>query len=123
MAERVLDNAPRLAMAVADALWEDFHGRGPGSDTWWHGQAAAIDRRLVDEGLPSLGEPADLFAVVRAYRIAVDRTNPFAPPTPPAAEITFWAAFEEEHGLGVLTDGLQVLGLGVAGEVERFVTR
>jgi hypothetical protein len=38
----------------------------------------------------------------------------------PVAELTFAAVFEEEHGLGVLTDGEGVLGIGYVADVQPF---
>jgi hypothetical protein len=36
----------------------------------------------------------------------------------PLAELSFHAAFEEEHGVGILTDGRQVVGIGYLADVE-----
>ena len=38
----------------------------------------------------------------------------------PVAELTFAALFEEEHGVGVLTDGKEILGTGYMGEAAAF---
>ncbi|MFN9912578.1 MAG: hypothetical protein ACK53L_08340, partial [Pirellulaceae bacterium] len=38
----------------------------------------------------------------------------------PLAMINFSSYFEDEHGLGVLTNGTSVLGLGYAGEASPY---
>ena len=38
----------------------------------------------------------------------------------PIAELTFAAAFDPEHGVGVLTDGKKILGTGYSGDAEQF---
>ena len=38
----------------------------------------------------------------------------------PVVELSFHAAFEVEHGVGVLTDGETILGLGYSADVTPF---
>jgi hypothetical protein len=41
----------------------------------------------------------------------------------PVVELSFHAAFEEEHGVGVLTDGNTILGTGYSVDVRPFKRR
>ena len=38
----------------------------------------------------------------------------------PLAELSFAAAFEEEHGVGILTDGKAIIGIGYSSDVTPF---
>ena len=38
----------------------------------------------------------------------------------PVVEMSFAAAFEEEHGVGILTDGKTILGTGYQSSVSLF---
>jgi hypothetical protein len=38
----------------------------------------------------------------------------------PLAELSFAAAFEEEHGVGILTDGKAIVGIGYSSDVKPF---
>ena len=113
LARRVLADPARLAQAVAAALWDDFGGRGPGSGMWWRDDLAAV-AEAAGEGDPPAG-PADVPGLLRLNAIVVRESG-----GRPVAELAFWPAFEEEHGVGVLTDGERVLGLGYSGDAKPF---
>ncbi len=36
------------------------------------------------------------------------------------AEFNYYAGFDVEHGIGVLTDGVDILGIGYASDASRF---
>ena len=116
LVKRLLANQAALAAKVADALWADFNGAGPDSGTYWHGE---LD--LVTHGMES-GEPPrnarDLFKLMGLSEIRIRKPAPRA--QPPLAELNFHAAFEEEHGVGVLTDALEIRGLGFSSDVTPF---
>ena len=38
----------------------------------------------------------------------------------PIVELSFGAAFEEEHGVGILTDGAKIIGIGYSYDVTPF---
>jgi len=119
LVRKVLANQNKLLTAVITALWEDFNDRGPDSGMWWHGDL----RNVIDWGmkfqqdlktisadirdLPPLNSPDALLAWMRLSRIThrrhVSRCDQ------PVVELSFVAAFEPEHGVGVLTDGDAIL--------------
>ena len=60
----------------------------------------------------------DLKKVLEPKNLTIRRD--FAPPTPWIAELNFNAGFDVEHGVGVLTDGVEILGIGYSSDATRF---
>jgi hypothetical protein len=118
VAERVLVNHKSLVGVVTRALWEDFNGRGPDSGMWWHGDLEAVAKSFKSHKLPPPTKPEDLLAVMQPSGVLVRETFPGY--DSPMVELTFHAAFEEEHGVSVLTDGNSVLGIGYNLDVMPF---
>ena len=110
LAEKLVTDPERLVTMVTTALWEDFNGRGPSSGMWWHGDVESIDRNYRQMKLPSPKEPDDLFSVLQLTGVTVFDEwwdHPAA-----IGYLDFLAAFEEEHGVSILTRGDEVLGTG-----------
>src|SRR5437868_5775706 len=99
-----------------DAEVETLMGAGPDSGTYWHGELDQVTR-----GIES-GEPPrnarDLFRLMGLSEIRIRKPAPRA--QPPLAELNFDAAFQEEHGVGVLTDAWEIRGLGFSSDVTPF---
>ena len=115
VAERVLAEPRELVKTVVAALWDEFNGRGPDSGMWWRGGMDAVRTAFKNAKLPPLRRPDDLLPSMQLHSINVC-SEVFDYPRP-VADLTFRAAFEKEHGVSVLTDGDQVLGLGHANDV------
>jgi hypothetical protein len=113
VAAAVLTNAAALVPVVTRGLWDDFTGVGPYSGMWWHG-----DLESVAEEMPPLEAPDDLRLVLRITGVHVRKPNYVRDRE--MVELRFDAAFEQEHGIGVLTDGQRVLGNGYAYDVSPF---
>lgn len=120
VAVRLLTNQHALVDSMKESLWNDFQGRGPESGMWWRGNVDAVNQVLMAElGTPSqLEGQDDLLDVmvpttiqVRKRVLGYDKA---------VAQVYFYAAFEEEHGIGILTDGDVVLGIGYAADVTPF---
>jgi hypothetical protein len=116
LVSKVLENQERLAPAIASALWADFNGRGPCSGMWWHGSLEQVTED-VDPDLPPLTGPDALFAWLR---LSVVRVRKRGTGEKLMVELAFEAPFEEEHGVGVLTDGVAILGTGYSYDVTPF---
>lgn len=116
LADKVLANQARLVPKVIDALWNDFKGRGPRSGMWWHGDVDGVGKAAGMKTSPK--SAIDLLSLMRPYRITIRREGRRG--KPPLAEISFHAAFEEEHGVGVLVDGTKVVGTGYSTDCEPF---
>jgi hypothetical protein len=115
LASAVLENQKELVATVAGALWDDFNGLGPTSGMWWHGDLEAVFEYL-DEDPPDTAE--GILPLLQVCRIWV-RKNEHRHDGP-IVELSFHAAFEEEHGVGILTDGKVVLGIGYMIDVTPF---
>lgn len=114
IATRVLKNQTLLVSRIKTALWKDLHGQGENSGMWWHGDLKSIREAIASSSgdkkpLP-FSEPDDLDALIGCPSILVQESIYLY--EKPVATIKFEAAFDEEHGLGVLTDGNRVLGIG-----------
>lgn len=120
LALKVLTNQAELVPKVANALWDDFTGRGPNSGMWWHNDLAQVAETMKwwHSPPPPLNGPDDLLAVMQLSSIIV--RNSVYGYDEPIVELSFIAPFEEEHGLGILTDGRSVLGIGYSCDVTPF---
>ena len=117
VARKVLDNQKQLATAMARALWEEFHGRGPTSRMWWDGKIDEIRERAREAKVPALDGPDDVRALLKPTGVQI---GPFAFPDPTVlAQVTCSAAFDEEHGVAFLTDGTNILGTGYMSDGAR----
>ena len=120
VALRLLANQEKLVEAMKKSLWDGFLGRGPESEMWWYGNLDEVNQVLTAElGTPvQLREQDGLLDImiptvikVRKWVLGYNK---------PVAEVYFFAAFAHEHGVGILTDGEVVLGIGYSGEAEPF---
>jgi hypothetical protein len=128
LAVAVLENEQRLIPLVLKAIWSDFNGQGPGSGMWWNGDLPYAFRggdyrsdvydSLTDGKLPVPACPSDLLKIMYPQDLTIRRD--VSPPKLWLAELTFKAGFEVEHGVGVLTNGVEILGIGYSVDVTRF---
>jgi hypothetical protein len=118
LAKRVLANQEVLAATVAEALWADFAGSGPESGMWWHGDLDQVGEGMED-GQPLRGA-GDLFKLMRLSEVRITKSSSGSGSL--RAELNFEAVFEEEHGVGILTDGAEVVGIGYSGDASEFAT-
>jgi hypothetical protein len=116
LAEKVLADPDKLVDAVAQALWEDFNGRGPTTGMWWYGGMDQVSQCFADKGLSPPAKPQDILPALQLTDL--DVFNHLWEYPHAAAVLSFRAAFEEEHGLCIVTDGEKVLGTGYLGEPE-----
>ena len=77
---------------------------------WWHGH---LDEVNADLKQPIVRE-GDLPARLRPYNLTLGSKGE------PWVMINFHADYEEEHGVGVLTNGTRVLGIGYSTDVTPY---
>ncbi len=128
IASTVLDNELQLVPDMLDAIWSDLNGQGPKSGMWWHGDLAnahgggngdsAVHDSLDDQELPMPTCANDLSKVLEPKNLTI-RSHPSLPGHW-LAEFNFHAGFDVEHGVGVLTDGVKILGIGYSSDVSLF---
>ena len=112
--EKVVARSVEMAQLVITALWNDFAGTPPDSGMWWHGDLESVSEEIE----PPPMQASDLAALLRLNRIvAHDRDYGTGSPV---IELSFHAAFEEEHGVGVLTDGETIIGTGYSYDATPF---
>jgi hypothetical protein len=77
---------------------------------WWHGDIEGIADIFGDGDFPAPTGPGDLMPVMRFMGLDVHES--LYKYTKPIAELSFSALFEDEHGVGIVTDGRTILGTG-----------
>jgi len=148
VALKTLADPAAMVALVINALWEDLNGSGPDSGMWWHGNLNDVTDRIRSEGYPlkkaqkaRLDGPSDLLLWLRLSAITIRKArhkvttaiNPATgkrikldrvyPAHPPIAELHFSTPFEQEHSLGVLTNGSVILGIGYSTDADLFLTK
>jgi len=119
VAAKVLANQKELVGKVIEALWDDFNGEGPDSGMYWHGDLDQVAEELADDDDVSPPRKAsDLAKLMSCPTIAVHQEVEGY--EKPIVELSFGAAFEEEHGVGILTDGAKIIGIGYSHDVTPF---
>jgi hypothetical protein len=101
------------------ALWNDFTGRGPRTGVWWHGSMDELTEVLQGVAdLPPPAKPDDIPAYLQLFQINI--RNDVHQYDGLVAELCFHAPFEEEHNVGILTDGQEIIGIGHHLDVSPF---
>ena len=100
----------------------------PDSGMWWHGDLANVNRggnraSAVYESLAGYDLPIptcaeDLKKVLEPKDLTI-RRHPSLPERW-LAEFNFHAGFDVEHGVGVLADGVRILGIGYSSDASLF---
>lgn len=128
LAAVILDSQWQLVPKLLKAIWADLNGRGPDSGMWWHGDlpnahrggnwTSEVNDLLVGYELPVPAAPEDLRKVLQPKYLTIRRD--LSPPGPWIGEFNFHSGFDVEHGVGVLTDGVEILGIGYSSDATRF---
>jgi hypothetical protein len=116
LAERVLANQAALVDKVKAAMWDDFTGRGPGSGMWWNGDLDQVAGMMSRQDPPASAD--DVLRLMQLAAIWVCKNEHGDGEL--VVELAFHAAFEDEHGVGVLTDGENILGIGYMTDAAPF---
>jgi len=116
LAEKALADPDKLVGLVAEALWEEFNGRGPTTGTCWYDDMDTVNKSFRAAKLPPPDKPQDILPALQLTAIMIF-TQLWKYPRP-VVVLDFHAAFEVGHGLCVVTDGERVLGTGYTGEPE-----
>src|SRR5690606_22541685 len=101
-----------------NALWKDLHGEGPDSGHWWHGA-------IPDGSIPIFScvppqTPEDLAVHVQLYGVQCGVAFTCNPISEPLIQLALAGTWEEEHGLGILLNHEDVIGIGQRDYVESF---
>jgi len=114
IAERIVDSSYKLVEKIRTAIWRDLNGKGKDSGMWWHGDLESVLQNANNE-LPARKQLQqitleDIGKIVGEPTVWIRKEVDYY--EKPCAVVCFRAAFDPEHGLGVLTNGTNVLGLG-----------
>lgn len=122
VAARIVRNQESLANKMRRAIWRDLLGHGPHTGMWWHGDLASIQENLASwdpkpkwlqlESADDLDRTLFVSAIIVGKEWDCDEDG--------LARIRLHAAYEEEHGVEVLTDGRSILGIGYDSHVDPF---
>lgn len=119
VAERIITQPAEMVILITEALWSNFAGNPPDSEMWWHGDLPGVCENL--DAPPTAAR--NIAPLLRLRNITIRGGDGRV------AELNFWAAFEEEHdvevlfgGVGILTDGVTVLGAGYSYDVSLYGT-
>lgn len=117
VAIRTVSNFGNLIQAAMEALLKYFHGSGPDSGMWWHDAGDQV-KQIVSRKFPAnkLETADDLFALMTPPTIFVPEFGDGS------AVIGCESAIDLEHGIGILTDGEKVIGLGYRTDPTKFAT-
>lgn len=128
LAEAIIQNGTRLIDQALQAFWEDLNDRGPDTGMYWHGDlsfpslgennSSIVAELISEQGLPVPARWEDLRNVMSLKSLRIRRD--LAPPKRWVGVFCFEAAFDIEHGVGILTDGSNIIGIGYAGDADRF---
>jgi hypothetical protein len=105
----------QVVAEIVRLLWESLAGTGRYIPI---GDMQAVTETLARQNIPAPRSAESLTPLLGLYRITV-QGRAFEHDEP-VIWLDFHAALEEEHGIGVLTDGQHVLGIGYAGDVYPF---
>lgn len=128
MLTKIKTSQKKLVKGICDAFFHDLHQQGyddvPGPHDdygmWWSRDPVMVAlscREVLEKRLKQdrIWEPEDLLAVLYEPSIEIYPSMRASDGTIRTL-INMDAEFEVEHGVGVLTDGKNVLNLGYAGE-------
>lgn len=111
MALSTLANCERLIESGLQALCDDFHGRGRDGGMWWRDGVDQILEILEKKDSPEiLDGPEKLYDWMSVPSILAQARGMGYPH--PCSIISFQSPIDEEHGIGILTDGQDVIGIG-----------
>ena len=116
----IIQNQNLLAPAIASALWNSFNGTGPSTGIWWHNCRNSDDEFDECEEIAEMKDIDELFQHMWFKGFRVMHHPDFNDAL--VAQLHFHSWFEAEHGVGFVTDGENILGLGYATEVLPFNT-
>lgn len=120
VAEKTVANHKSLIESGVDLLWNDFHGNGPDSGMWWRGDVDHIyeilDGRFGDD---VLGQPQGLYYILEKASLRIQGSGYGY--DKPCSIIGFESPIDIEHGIGILTDGVHVIGLGYRSDPDAYL--
>ena len=118
LAREIVANQSRLLDLSLNALLRDIRGVGPKSCSGWFGQRDFVRKLIPGADLTSDLTELNLCDALGIPSILIKNTVDKEPRL--TATLAFHCIFEPEHGLGFLTDGEGILGIGSALDVEPF---
>lgn len=121
VAERIVKNEQSLSTRIANAVWKDLNGKGKNTGMWWHGDIEGVLENVERAGgKPKIETAKDMFKILGSPSVWIRESIYLY--EKPCGIICFNPAFDTEHGLGVLTNGTSVLGLGYQMSVSPYLT-
>jgi hypothetical protein len=118
VARQVIANHELLLAEGIQLLFNDLLGIGPDSGMWWRGGIGQVREIIANYGSYTFESLDDLGRLLGQPRIFIQEFGYGY--DSPCAIINFEAVFEQEHGIGMLTDGKRILGIGYQTDASPF---
>jgi hypothetical protein len=118
VARRVIVNHEHLLAEGVQFLFNDLLGTGPDSGIWWRGNIGQVREIIANYCDNRLENVDDLVCLLGQPRIFIQESGYGY--DHPCAIISFESVFEQEHGIGMLTDGKRILGIGYQTDASPF---
>lgn len=118
VARQVIANHELLLAEAVQLLFNDLLGIGPDLGIWWRGSIDQVREIIANYGSYTLETLDDLGHLLGQPRIFIQESGYGY--DYPCAIISFEAVFEHEHGIGMLTDGKRILGIGYQMDASPF---
>jgi len=116
LAAKLLANQKEMVSRLTKALWKDFTGEGPESGMWWHGDLDQVAETMDADEPPA--DEKELLTLLQLSQVTVRKgVDGYEKPV---IELSFHAPFEDEHGVGLLSDGVEIIGIGYSFDVTPF---
>ncbi|MBB3697628.1 hypothetical protein KMW28_05540 [Flammeovirga yaeyamensis] len=113
--ENLIKNQKEIVSKIPTALWNDFNGIGPDSGMWWNGDIEEVLEGMEEK---ELSKESDINSLLSLSGIWIHEE--FTNFETPLIELAFHASFEEEHGVGILTDSNTIIGAGYIMDVSPY---
>ena len=120
VADQCLANFQDLVFSAMDHLIRDIDGNGPDSGVWWHDELEQVLDIINEETSQPLALKSrdDLFRLLTPPDL---RVQPYGYGfNKPCGIIGCESAIDIEHGVGWLTNGTRILGLGQRSDPSPF---
>lgn len=115
--DEIIQNQCAIISEILDLLYKDLCGLGTSSGIWWHGCLPQINKSFSND-IGLIANASDLKKYLYQPTIYIQESTYGY--ENPCGIIGFECHFEPEHGVGAITNGKSVIGLGFQMDASPF---